>query len=58
MKNILITGGAGFIGSNLSLKLISKGYNSISNILVISTLSKLVPASIPPTLYGVRFKLE
>jgi len=27
MKNILITGGAGFIGSNLSLKLIQKGYN-------------------------------
>jgi dTDP-L-rhamnose 4-epimerase len=27
MKNILITGGAGFIGSNLSLKLIEKGYN-------------------------------
>jgi dTDP-L-rhamnose 4-epimerase len=26
MKNILITGGAGFIGSSLSLKLISKGY--------------------------------
>jgi dTDP-L-rhamnose 4-epimerase len=26
MKNILITGGAGFIGSNLSLKLIQKGY--------------------------------
>ena len=27
MKNILITGGAGFIGSNLSLKLFEKGYN-------------------------------
>jgi dTDP-L-rhamnose 4-epimerase len=27
MKNVLITGGAGFIGSNLSLKLIDKGYN-------------------------------
>lgn len=27
MKEILITGGAGFIGSNLALKLIDKGYN-------------------------------
>lgn len=26
MKNILITGGAGFIGSNIALKLIDKGY--------------------------------
>ena len=26
-KSILITGGAGFIGSNISLKLLRKGYN-------------------------------
>ncbi|WP_421945871.1 NAD-dependent epimerase/dehydratase family protein [Pedobacter sp.] len=35
MKNILITGGAGFIGSNLALKLIDKGYN----VTVLDTLS-------------------
>ena len=27
MKNVLITGGAGFIGSNIALKLIDKGYS-------------------------------
>ncbi len=27
MKNILITGGAGFIGTNVSRKLIEQGYN-------------------------------
>ena len=27
MENILISGGAGFIGSNLALKLVRLGYN-------------------------------
>ncbi len=36
MKNILITGGAGFIGSNLALKLVDKGY-------VITVLDNLSP---------------
>lgn len=35
MNNILITGGAGFIGSNLALQLIAKGYN----VTVLDTLS-------------------
>ena len=35
MKTVLITGGAGFIGSNLSKYLIKKGYN----VLVIDDLS-------------------
>lgn len=38
MKNILITGGAGFIGSNLTKKLTSKGYN----ITILDNLSKQV----------------
>jgi dTDP-L-rhamnose 4-epimerase len=43
MKNILITGGAGFIGSNLALKLISKGYN----ITVLDNLSVQIHGSNP-----------
>jgi dTDP-L-rhamnose 4-epimerase len=38
MKNILITGGAGFIGSNLALKLIEKGHK----ITVLDNLSKQI----------------
>ena len=38
MKNILITGGAGFIGSKLSLHLLDKGYN----ITILDNLSKQI----------------
>jgi len=43
MKNILITGGAGFIGSNLALKLIDKGYN----ITILDNLSKQIHGDNP-----------
>ncbi|WP_369769577.1 NAD-dependent epimerase/dehydratase family protein [Flavobacterium sp. WC2416] len=43
MKNVLITGGAGFIGSNLALKLIEKGYN----ITVLDNLSKQIHGENP-----------
>jgi len=38
MKNILITGGAGFIGANLTKKLVSKGYN----VTILDNLSKQI----------------
>lgn len=43
MKNVLITGGAGFIGSNIALKLIDKGYN----ITVLDSLSKQIHGECP-----------
>ena len=43
MKNILITGGAGFIGSNLALKLIDRGYN----ITILDNLSKQIHGDNP-----------
>jgi dTDP-L-rhamnose 4-epimerase len=43
MKSILITGGAGFIGSNIALKLIEKGYN----IVVLDNLSQQVHGNNP-----------
>ena len=45
MKNILITGGAGFIGSNLSLKLIKKGYQ----VTVLDKLSEQIHGKKPET---------
>jgi dTDP-L-rhamnose 4-epimerase len=41
--NILVTGGAGFIGSNLTLKLLDKGYN----VTVLDNLSKQIHGSDP-----------
>ena len=43
VKNILITGGAGFIGSNLALRLLSYGYN----ITVLDNLSEKIHGSDP-----------
>ena len=45
MKNILITGGAGFIGSNLALRLIDKGYN----VTVLDSLSSQIHGDYPET---------
>lgn len=44
-KNVLITGGAGFIGSNLALKLIAKGYQ----ITVLDNLSEQIHGDDPAT---------
>jgi len=43
MKKVLITGGAGFIGSNLALKLIDKGYD----VTVLDNLSKQIHGDDP-----------
>ena len=43
MKKILLTGGAGFIGSNLALKLIEKDYK----VTVLDTLSKQIHGDNP-----------
>lgn len=58
MKNILITGGAGFIGSNLALKLIDKGYN----ITVLDNLSPQIhgdnPTETSPLYLSIKDKVK
>lgn len=58
MTNVLITGGAGFIGSNVALKLITKGYN----VTVLDTLSKQVhgenPEETSPLYLSIKDKVK
>ena len=58
MNNILITGGAGFIGSNLALKLRSKGYN----ITILDNLSEQIhgknPGKTSPLYKAIHNKVE
>lgn len=58
MKNILITGGAGFIGSNLALRLIEKGYN----VRVLDNLSEQIhgsePANTSPLYVSIKDKVD
>lgn len=58
IKNVLITGGAGFIGSNLALKLVSKGYN----VTVLDNLSPQIhgdkPAETSPLYLSIKDKVK
>ncbi|QKJ31468.1 NAD-dependent epimerase/dehydratase family protein [Mucilaginibacter mali] len=58
MKNILITGGAGFIGSNLALRLLSKGYS----VRILDNLSPQIhgtnPEKTSPLFISIKDKLE
>jgi dTDP-L-rhamnose 4-epimerase len=53
-KNILITGGAGFIGSNLSLKLIEKG----CNVTVLDNLSPQIHGENSPLYNSIKDKVR
>ena len=54
MKYILITGGAGFIGSNVALKLIAKGYN----VTVLDTLSEQIHGANPEQTSSLYFSIK
>lgn len=58
MKNILITGGSGFIGSNLALKLVANGYS----VTILDTLSEQVHGNTPyansPLFLSVKNKVK
>lgn len=54
MKNILITGGAGFIGSNIALKLIEKHYN----VRVLDNLSPQIHSNTTQLPEHIRGKVE
>lgn len=58
MKNILITGGAGFIGSNIALKLVKKGYT----VTVLDILSKQIhgedPEETSPLYLSIKDKVK
>lgn len=58
MKNVLITGGAGFIGSNLALKLLDHGYN----VTVLDSLEKQIHGNNPekdsPLFLSIRDKVR
>ena len=53
-KHILITGGAGFIGSNLSLKLIEKGYS----VTVLDNLSPQIHSKKSPLYHSIKGKVN
>lgn len=58
MKNVLVTGGAGFIGSNVALKLIAKGYH----VTVLDNLSKQIhgenPKETSPLYLSIKDKVD